>query len=489
MVINQQPLASDRPQSFRVLFYYLCLMATVLFTDTLTQNIGESDTDFSTRVQQYVSDQQYYFEQVGGSFPSPRADQSGYLGFPPSGPCTSTIVYDPTNTQLVRQVTFAYDNIYYYKYLNTTPSIPPPSPLPISGDIAIFASNGALTDGQIGIDTVSLNFTNLLPATINGQAVEYSQFAAAIAGLVPSSRTLSINGIGYDLSDDRSWSVGTVTGFSSGDLSPIFTTSVATATTTPALSFSLSTQSANTIFAGPSTPPNAAPTFRSMVLGDLPSGVGLTDNPLSQFAATTSSELASVISDETGTGSVMFGTSPTVKTSLKINNPTNTFAYEITPGAIASNLALNLPITRQAETLAIRPVVYAATPPDPSNISSTTYKMLGLAGTYTPQVTGTVLITIGGRVQCSGVAAVGEYQISYGTGTAPANNDSVTGTQIGAIGSELEPTTTNTVYFPFSLSFPATGLTPGTTYWIDLAVRSTAGNMAFANIFIIAHEL
>jgi hypothetical protein len=64
---------------------------------------------------------------------------------------------------------------------------------------------------------------------------------------------------------------GTVSSFSSGNLSPLFTTSVATATTTPALSFSLSTQSANLVFAGPTGGGAAAPTFRSLVAADIPS--------------------------------------------------------------------------------------------------------------------------------------------------------------------------------------------------------------------------
>lgn len=63
---------------------------------------------------------------------------------------------------------------------------------------------------------------------------------------------------------------GTVTSFSAGNLSPLFTSSVATATTTPALTFGLSTHNANTIFAGPTTGSAAAPTFRSLVLADLP---------------------------------------------------------------------------------------------------------------------------------------------------------------------------------------------------------------------------
>src|SRR3990167_4847218 len=43
---------------------------------------------------------------------------------------------------------------------------------------------------------------------------------------------------------------------------------------------------------------------------------GVIANPLSQFAATTSSQLASTISDETGSGSLVFATSPTFATSI-----------------------------------------------------------------------------------------------------------------------------------------------------------------------------
>lgn len=53
---------------------------------------------------------------------------------------------------------------------------------------------------------------------------------------------------------------GTVTAVSSGSLGSIFTTSVATSTTTPAISYTLSTQSANSVF-GNFTSGTAAPTF------------------------------------------------------------------------------------------------------------------------------------------------------------------------------------------------------------------------------------
>lgn len=41
---------------------------------------------------------------------------------------------------------------------------------------------------------------------------------------------------------------------------------------------------------------------------------GLVASPLSQFAATTSAQLAGVLSDETGTGAAVFGTNPTLTT-------------------------------------------------------------------------------------------------------------------------------------------------------------------------------
>ena len=63
---------------------------------------------------------------------------------------------------------------------------------------------------------------------------------------------------------------GTVTTFSAGNLSPLFTTSVTNPTTTPALSFALANAAANTVFAGPNGG-IGAPSFRALVAADLPS--------------------------------------------------------------------------------------------------------------------------------------------------------------------------------------------------------------------------
>lgn len=116
---------------------------------------------------------------------------------------------------------------------------------------------------------------------------------------------------------------GTVTSFSTTGtpcLAPLFSCSVATPTSTPALTFSLSSAAQNSVFAGPASGGAAAPsfqlapTFSAANLTNFPSTLALTTNPLSQFASTTSAQFAGVISDETGTGSVVFSISPTLVT-------------------------------------------------------------------------------------------------------------------------------------------------------------------------------
>jgi hypothetical protein len=105
--------------------------------------------------------------------------------------------------------------------------------------------------------------------------------------ILPSVQVTNLNGTGC-LYADASGNVtangeecgtaagGTVSTFSAGNLSPLFTTSVATATTTPALTFSLSTAAAHTFF-GNNTAATATPAFGAIGSGDLPSDVAYTD--------------------------------------------------------------------------------------------------------------------------------------------------------------------------------------------------------------------
>lgn len=144
------------------------------------------------------------------------------------------------------------------------------------------------------------------------------------------------------------------------------------------------------------------------------------------------------------------------------------------------------------------PLVGAATQSQPANpvspASTTLFKMSGLAGTITPKRSGTVLIVISGFLTSTAVTAgVGiQVQISHGTGTAPVNAATLTGTQDGAVMKYTIPSTAIAadVMQPFSVNAVVTGLTKGTAYWIDLAAESivTASVIGISNISISAFE-
>jgi hypothetical protein len=92
---------------------------------------------------------------------------------------------------------------------------------------------------------------------------------------------------------------GTVTSFSSGNLAPLFTTSVATATTTPVQTYTPATAAQNAVLAGPTAGGTGAYSFRALVTGDLPTGIPFANlgtmsanSVLGALTATTPSALA-----------------------------------------------------------------------------------------------------------------------------------------------------------------------------------------------------
>lgn len=95
-------------------------------------------------------------------------------------------------------------------------------------------------------------------------------------------------------------------------------------------------------------------------------GDALTTDPLSQFAATTSAQLAGVISDETGTGALVFADSPTLVTpalgtpsALVGTNITGT-ASGLTAGTVTTNANLTGPITSVGNATTIADAELAA---------------------------------------------------------------------------------------------------------------------------------
>ena len=213
-------------------------------------------------------------------------------------------------------------------------------------------------------------------STYVGGLLTIPTYTLAGLGGVPTTRTLTINGTAFDLTANRSWSVGTVTSVAALTLTTLgtdVTSTVATGTTTPVITLNIPTasgsargvlSSANWLtFNGKQDPitlttsgSSGAATFIGNTLnipqyagttylfsaplvntaGTVSIGVAssgtngylsstdwtifngkgnaVTTNPLSQFASTTSAQLAGVISDETGTGSLVFSNSPTLVT-------------------------------------------------------------------------------------------------------------------------------------------------------------------------------
>lgn len=174
--------------------------------------------------------------------------------------------------------------------------------------------------------------------------------------------------------------------------------------------------------------------------------------------------------------------------SLAMNNPANTFAYTIEASAITAARTLTLPLITQAETLAVQPQILDFNPAKPTGTTSTAGVMMGLAASFTPRVTGRVLIIVSGQCFNSTNHRSCVMTVRTGTGTAPTNGAALTGTAQSPAVTSLGASTTNT--FPFCIPTIVTGLTVGTAIWIDMSLANvTSGTASMSNITINAIEI
>lgn len=148
---------------------------------------------------------------------------------------------------------------------------PPPSEERYCTSCDVNPATGVCTSGTKGMFAIKLRDENGVTAW------KCNEFGGGVAGL------------------------GTVTSFSAGNLSPLFTTSEATVTTAPALTFTAVSQSPNIIFAGPTSGAAAAPTFRALVAADFSNGL-ITNAHLAGSIAT--SKMLSVSGNGTMLGTV-----------------------------------------------------------------------------------------------------------------------------------------------------------------------------------------
>jgi hypothetical protein len=208
----------------------------------------------------------------------------------------------------------------------TTPTLGVASATTINKVAITTPANGStltIADGKTLTASNTLTFTGTDASTVNfstGGTVAYTSNKLSAFAATTSAELLGI------ISDE------TGSGSLVFSASPVLTTptlGIASATTINRVAITApATGSTLTIANGKTLTASNTLTFTGTDLSTVNFSTGgtvaYTSNKLSVFAATTSTELASIISDETGSGALVFGTSPTITTSL--TTPSTTFA-------------------------------------------------------------------------------------------------------------------------------------------------------------------
>jgi hypothetical protein len=140
--------------------------------------------------------------------------------------------------------------MYYYQLLNVTDN-----QTWINGR-AYFHRGEFDNNGAAGADTITINVAGITEAPIDGQ--QYARFNGTWAvvvgggGGVPTSRTLTINGTTFDLTANRTWTVGDVliSGTTTQPGSGVVTTELKTNTNPGSTISILSNNSENGIYVG-----------------------------------------------------------------------------------------------------------------------------------------------------------------------------------------------------------------------------------------------
>lgn len=124
----------------------------------------------------------------------------------------------------------------------------------------------------------------------------------------------------------------------------------------------------------------------------------------------------------------------------------------------------------------------------PTGTTSTTAVMMGLAGSITPTRGTKIVVMISGQMENSVVNDGVIVDLRFGTGTAPANGDAVTGTLVGI--SQQHTALVAADRSGFCVMGKVTGLTVDVAYWLDLSVCAVVGGTAsVTGVSVVAYEV
>lgn len=141
-----------------------------------------------------------------------------------------------------------------------------------------------------------------------------------------------------------------------------------------------------------------------------------------------------------------------------------------------SNTTVSTGQNDATRTIHQAPAVPAAfTPSNPPGTTSATQVMMGLGSTctYTPQGSGKIMVTVTGFTDTSATGSTAQISLYSGSGSAPSNAGTVTGTVAGPVLS-LRAAAAG-AGGGFAITELITGLTPNTATWLDLALSSANG--------------
>jgi len=303
--------------------------------------------------------------------------------------------------------------------------------------------------------------------------------------VTPSGIAFIAPALGTPASGVMTNATGTATGLTSG-----ITNALKSATTTVNVSSATAPSNGQALIATSST----TATWQTLAGG----GDALVANPLSQFAATTSAQLLDVISDETGTGALVFGSTPTLTTPvLGVATATSINKMAITAPATSSTLTVangktltannsltlagtdsttmtfpstNATIARTDAANTFTGVQAMTSPAFVTSMTTATASFTALAGA-------TTLLTIGGTGASASMFAPSTLDASSSTTGAIRTSGGISAAKAGNIGTTLRVGGKTTL----------AGTDPtGATYTPATGAQSVALDVSLNNMHIVS---